>query len=124
LERAYWQAMGAGEDGLPSSVSRSTPGQVTWFYLNRILDGEERERKVHLRCLPKLKEVRCEVCGELVDLLRDYADVLSDKVYSPREYIEHQLNMTEDEKQARTVFFEEMFAKHNEELLRRRELHP
>jgi hypothetical protein len=32
--------------------------------------------------------------------------------------------MTEDEKQARTVFFEEMFAKHNEELLRRRELHP
>jgi len=35
-------------------------------------------------------------------------------MYSPREYLEHQLVMTEDEKEIRQRFFEEMFAQHNE----------
>jgi hypothetical protein len=45
--------------------------------------------------------------------LADYADLFAGKVYTPREYVEHQLKMTDEEKAARTVFFEELFAKHN-----------
>jgi hypothetical protein len=40
---------------------------------------------------------------------------LAGKVYSPREYIEHQLHMSDEEKAARTVFFTELFAKHERE---------
>jgi hypothetical protein len=63
--------------------------------------------------LPKLKEVRCEVCNEPVDLLRDYADELSGKSYTPREWVEHQLKMTPEEQEARQRFFNELFAQHN-----------
>ena len=115
LERAYWSAMGGAETRLPSSVSRTTAGQVTWFYLNRLCDTDERQRRVHFRCYPKLNETRCEVCGEPVDILADYADLLTGKAYSPREYIEHQLNMSDEEKAARAIFFEEQFTRHNEE---------
>jgi hypothetical protein len=107
--------MGGSEAMHLSSVSRATAGQVTWFWLNRLIDLDERERRVHLRCLPSWKEIRCEVCGEPVDLLRDYASELAGKVYSPREYIEHQLHMSDEEKAARTVFFTELFAKHERE---------
>lgn len=69
--------------------------------------------------MAKWKEIRCEVCGEAVDLLSDYASVLSGKALRPREYIEEQLHMTEEEKSARTVFFTELFAKHNAERERR-----
>lgn len=63
--------------------------------------------------MPKYKETLCEVCGKPVDLLSDYADLLSDTAFTPREYIEHQLNMTEEEKEVRKRFFEEMWAEHN-----------
>ena len=106
--------MGGSEAVLPSSVSRTTTGQVTWFFLNRLIDIDEREQRVHLRCLPKLNVIRCEVCGEPVDVLVDYADALSGKAYAPREYMEHQLNMSEEEQAQRRVFFEEMFRQHNE----------
>lgn len=42
--------------------------------------------------------------------MADYADAISKKSYSPREYIEHTLNMSDEEKEQRTVFFEELFA--------------
>lgn len=107
--------MGGSEAHMPSSVSRATTGQVTWFFLNRLIDSDEREQRVHLRCLSKLNETRCEVCGETVDVLVDYADALSGKAYAPREYMEHQLNMSEDEQRMRRVFFEEFFRQKNEQ---------
>lgn len=103
--------MGGSEAVRIDSVSRNTPGQITWHWLNRIIDIEERERRIHLRCLPKWKETLCEVCGKPVDLLHDYAALLSDKIERPRDYIEAQLHMTEEEKAARTVFFTELFEK-------------
>ena len=106
--------MGGSEAVLPSSVSRTTRGQITWFFLNRIIDGEEREQRVHLRCLAKLNEIRCEVCGEVVTAIIEYADALSGKSYAPREYLEHQLNMSEDEKELRRRAFTEVLRKHNE----------
>lgn len=65
--------------------------------------------------MSKLNEIRCEVCGETVDVLADYADQLSGKAYAPREYMERQLNMPEEEQRARRRFFEEFFRQKNEE---------
>jgi hypothetical protein len=45
--------------------------------------------------------------------LADYADALTDKVFSPREYIEHQLEMSPEEIRMRRTFFTEMFDEHN-----------
>jgi hypothetical protein len=56
-------------------------------------------------------ETRCEVCGEPVNLLADYAAKWKDKVYQPREFVEWQLNLTQEEKDERQSFFEELFAK-------------
>lgn len=92
------------------SFARATAGQITLYYIHTILDYEERERRVHLKCLPKWKEDRCEVCGEVVNLLADYSDALSGKAFTPREYVEHQLHMSDEEKEQRTVFFTELFA--------------
>jgi hypothetical protein len=61
--------------------------------------------------LPRLQETLCEVCGKPVNLLADYADALTGRSHTPREYIEHQLKMSDEEKAARQVFFEELFAK-------------
>lgn len=47
--------------------------------------------------------------------MADYADAISGKTYAPREYLEHQLEMDDDEKAARQTFFEELFAKHESE---------
>jgi hypothetical protein len=43
---------------------------------------------------------------------------LADKIYSPREYVEHQLNMTEDEKETRRRFFTKLLADHDAAKLR------
>lgn len=106
--------MGGSEAVLASFVAGTTTGQIAWFYINRIIDNEERERRVHLKCLPKLKETRCEVCGEEVNLLEDYRDWISDKVYSPREYVEHQLTMTEEEQERREMFIAKLFEEDEE----------
>jgi hypothetical protein len=101
--------MGRNE-ALPFSfVAAATSGQLVWVFLNRLVDYDERERRVHLKCLPKLKETRCEVCGEPVDILADYITKYKDKIYSPREYMEYLANLTEEEKEERQRFFAELF---------------
>jgi hypothetical protein len=63
--------------------------------------------------MPKWKETLCPVCHEPSDPLAEYRDVWQDKVYSPREYIEHQLHMSEEEKELRRRMFTEMLAQHD-----------
>jgi hypothetical protein len=46
-------------------------------------------------------------------MLEDYADAISKRAYTPREYLEAQLKMTPEEQRARQVFFEELFYDHN-----------
>lgn len=109
MERSYWKAL-VGAEALPfDSFARATSGQLTLYYLHVILDAEERERRVHLACLPKLSETLCEVCHKPVNLLDDYADQFANKKLSPREYMEHQANMPPEEKEARERFFKEFF---------------
>jgi len=116
MERAYWKASERTGHVHFQTFARATSGQVLLFWLHTELDIEERERRVHPgKCLAKLRSNLCEVCGEEVNILSDYADLLNEKAYSPREYVEHQLNMTEEEKETRRVFFEELFAKYDEQ---------
>lgn len=53
------------------------------------------------------------MCGKPVNLLADYADVISGKTLTPREYVEKQLNMTPEEKKNRVTFFTELFEDHD-----------
>jgi hypothetical protein len=64
-----------------------------------------------------LKETRCEVCGERVDILSEYQDKIQEQVYQPREWLEKQLNMSEEEKEERTRYFEELLRRHAEQKL-------
>lgn len=60
--------------------------------------------------MPKFRQTLCEVCGEPVNPLSAYADKLKGKILSPREYVEYQLNMSEEEKKERQEFFEALFS--------------
>jgi hypothetical protein len=72
--------------------------------------------------LPEFRKNKCEVCGKEVNPLDDYRDLITDKIYSPREYVEYQLNMSEEEKQERQRFFTDLFAQHNHELVQEVEM--
>lgn len=111
-ERAYWKAMGSGENLPFDSFARSTSGQVVWTYINRWIDNEERERRVHIRCLPKLDETHCEVCHEPVSLIEQdprYRDKLQGKIYNPSLELEKQLDLSPEEKEAKTEFITDLF---------------
>src|SRR5262245_19726003 len=61
----------------------ATPGQLTWVFLNQLIDYDERVRKIHVHCLPKFKQDRCEICGEPVGDVRQLPEHLQDQVYNP-----------------------------------------
>jgi hypothetical protein len=44
--------------------------------------------------------------------LQEYRDVIGDKVYSPREYIEHMLHLTDEEKEVRRRYYTGIFEEH------------
>lgn len=44
--------------------------------------------------------------------MAEYQEKLEGMIERPREYFEHQLSMSEEEKEARVIFFEEFFTKH------------
>ena len=47
-----------------------------------------------------------------MNILAEYGSKIAEQAYAPREYLERQLNMTDEEKQDRAVFFEEFFKTH------------
>jgi hypothetical protein len=104
--------MGSGESLPFDSFARATSGQVVWTYLNRWIDNDERERRVHVRCLGKLDEILCEVCSEPVSLIEQdprYRDKLKDKVYNPSEDFERQIELTPEEAEAKTEMIADLF---------------
>lgn len=73
-------------EALPfNDYALATPGQLTWVFLNQLIDYDERIRKIHVHCLPKFKTDRCEVCGEPVGDVRRLSPDLQDQVYNPSE---------------------------------------
>jgi hypothetical protein len=103
--------MGGREALLPSFGSDLTSGQLLWFYLNRLIDADERRRAVHLQCRGELerRERLCEVCGEEVEEYEDYLQALEGKILDPSEWFEHQLHMSPEEKTQRTMLFHDLF---------------
>src|SRR5262245_24459584 len=63
----------------------ATPGQLTWVYLNQLLDYDERVRKIHVHCLTKFNQERCEVCGEPIADVSKVDPALQDEIYRPGE---------------------------------------
>ena len=68
-----------------NDFATSTYGQVTWVYLNQLLDYDERIRKIHVHCLPKFHSDRCEVCGEPVIDTAKLPPEIQEQVYRPSE---------------------------------------
>lgn len=104
--------MGGAEARLADLASDPTTGQLVWFFLNRILDREERRAAVHLRCLTQFDQHLCEICGEPVDIAQEFHDHVSGKVYTPREYVEVQMAMTPEEQEMRQRFMDNLFDQH------------
>lgn len=111
MERAYWFSGGGGENLHHDTLAKATAGQLTWVYINRIIDGDERDELVHDHCMKEYRTNLCPVCGKKVDKKMKLPHELSDQVYSPREYYEHQLHMTDEEKRAREIFIYEFFGR-------------
>lgn len=63
----------------------ATPGQITWVYLNTIIDYDERVARVHVHCLPKFNQQYCEVCHQPITDISMLPPELRDKVYRPSE---------------------------------------
>ena len=105
--------MGSGESLPFDSFARATSGQVVWTYLNRWIDSDEYERRVHIRCLGKLSETLCEVCHEPVSLLEQdprYRDKLKGKIVVPAEEFEKQIDLSPEEKEAKEDFIRDLFS--------------
>src|SRR5690348_16222352 len=66
-----------------ANFAGATPGQITWVYLNQLVDHDERLRKIHVHCMPKFLQERCEVCHEPIIMLDDLPAEIRDKVYRP-----------------------------------------
>lgn len=66
------------------NFSNATDGQLTWVYLNQIVDYDERVRKIHVHCLPKFEQERCEVCGEPIFDIGLLPPEIQKRVYVPR----------------------------------------
>jgi hypothetical protein len=74
-------------EALPfGSYALATPGQLTWVYLNQVLDYEERLRKIHTHCLRKFHQDTCEVCGEPVTDVKKLPVDIQSKIYRPKEH--------------------------------------
>src|SRR5215831_20590755 len=61
----------------------ATPGQLTWVYLNQLIDYDERVQRVHVHCLTKFNEIRCEVCHEPIADLSKVDPEIADQIYRP-----------------------------------------
>ena len=73
----------------------ATPGQLTWVWINQLLDHDERLRKIHVHCLPKFYSDRCEVCGDTVLAIDQLPDEIQEEVYrpAPNEIYEVEVDM-------------------------------
>jgi hypothetical protein len=65
------------------NFASATAGQLTWVYLNQLIDYDERVRKIHVHCRSKFFQDKCEVCGEPIGNIRALPPELQDKVYRP-----------------------------------------
>lgn len=65
------------------NYSVATTGQLAWVYLNTIIDADEKRRRVHLKCLPKLDQEVCEVCYEPLVNEQNLDPEIAKKVYRP-----------------------------------------
>lgn len=62
MERFIWKT-GVRFDALPINLATgATDGQVTWAFINSLIDYEEERAKVHEVCLTEWETEKCPVC--------------------------------------------------------------
>lgn len=76
------------------SFARATPGQITWVYINQLVDYEEDTKKVHPECIHEWGQEVCPVCHKPVrDPLEnlnpdELPEDLQSEVYRPGDEID------------------------------------
>lgn len=66
-----------------NDYAQATPGQLAWVYLNQLVDYDERVRRIHVHCLEKFNEIRCEVCHEVIPDVSKVDPEIADQIYRP-----------------------------------------
>jgi hypothetical protein len=90
-----------------NSFGDATPGQLTWVYVNQLIDYEEEEAKVHAHCKEDYHQERCPVCNKPVIKrteidIDELPDDVREQIYRPGEDVE-----TPEEISARRLELEE-----------------
>jgi hypothetical protein len=88
----------------------ATSGQLTWIFLNTLVDYEERLEQIHVHCLPKFHRNVCEVCHEPIINLDDLPEEIRDKVYRPGEEAESFVKTITFDQRGRHTYVEEQEA--------------
>jgi DNA repair exonuclease SbcCD ATPase subunit len=108
VERFIWKT-GLRFESLPIQLgSGATDGQITWAFINALIDYDEEKEKVHIACLDEWEAVKCPVCNKTVGsgvvdpkIIKQYEE----EIYRPGEDLS---NLTEsvEERDRRTELIE------------------
>ena len=86
MERSLWQCMVRSETLPFENYTVATPGQISWVFLNQLVDYDEKRGRVHIRCLAKFDQTLCEVCYKPLGDVDALPPEIQEKVYRPREH--------------------------------------
>lgn len=109
MERFIWKA-GVRFDSLPIQIGAgATDGQITWAFINSLVDYEEEKEKVHIQCLDEWQTERCPVCNKAIGhgvVDPKVAKEFEDQIYRPGEDLaELTESTTEQEHRADLIKF-------------------
>lgn len=100
MERFIWKT-GVRFESLPIELATgATDGQITWAFINALVDYEEERAKVHLACIEEWETDRCPVCNKPVGKAQIDQEIIKKyekDIYRPGEDLSN-LTQTVDEK--------------------------
>lgn len=119
MERFVWKTIVRFKSLHFGSFAGATFGQLTWIYLNNLVDYDEDYAKVHEKCKPEYDKERCPVCNEAIGgidpkVSDEIREKYGDEIYVPGEVVTLEANYSEDEIAVRERL-EEIILQHNKE---------
>ncbi len=93
MERLKWKTIIRSKPFSFDFINRATDGQITWVFLNQLVDYDEKTAFVHAHCMHKWEADYCPVCNEVIGTptVARSSDIILPpgvEVYKPGEEIE------------------------------------